>query len=213
MNPELSKRLVQWRNYDFTVETWQRTQKPKQICLHDLAGTLAGSLSWWQHDGQPVNTPLIIARDGRGIQIYHSMRWGYALGLDHNRRAEIESLTISVELENWGWLVQRGGKFYNWVNREVPASEVCMLEKPWRGHTLFHAYTPEQIETTRLLLKHWGEVYDIPLHYKDKELWNLSDNARFAKVGGVYTHASFRRDKTDVSPQPAMIEMLKGLQA
>lgn len=212
MNPELAKRLVQYRGYDFTVETWQRRQKPKQICLHDLAGTLQGSLNWWIRDGQAVNTPIIVGRDGKATQIYHSMRWGFALGLDHNRNREIEELTLSVELENWGWLKNVDGIFYNWAGGIVPAAEVCELEKPWRGLQYFHKYTAEQLETTRLLCKHWGEVYDIPLHYKDKELWNLSDNARYAKVGGVYTHASFRRDKTDISPQPAMIEMLKELE-
>jgi hypothetical protein len=211
MNPELAKRLVQWRGYDFSVETWARTRTPKQICLHDLAGTVNGSLNWWQRDGQPVNTPIIIGRDGKATQIYHSMRWGYALGLDHNRRMEVEEQTISVELEAWGWLTLKDGKYYNWVNQEVPAAEVCTMDKAWRGFKYFHAYTPEQIETTRLLCLHWGEKYGIPLHYKENELWNVSDNARFAKVGGVYTHASFRRDKTDISPQPAIIEMLKGL--
>jgi hypothetical protein len=41
-------------------------------------------------------------------------------------------------------------------------------------------------------------------------MWSVSKNA-LSGVAGVYTHNSYRRDKSDISPQPKMIEMLKKL--
>ena len=41
-------------------------------------------------------------------------------------------------------------------------------------------------------------------------MWNISANALKA-VPGVYTHNSYRKDKSDISPQPKMIAMLKSL--
>jgi hypothetical protein len=54
-----------------------------------------------------------------------------------------------------------GLKFYNYVNREIAANEVCELVKPHRGYKYYHNYTDAQIESTRQLLLYWKEIYDI----------------------------------------------------
>ena len=41
-------------------------------------------------------------------------------------------------------------------------------------------------------------------------MWEVSKNALSA-VPGLYTHNSYRKDKSDISPQSKMIEMLKSL--
>jgi hypothetical protein len=41
-------------------------------------------------------------------------------------------------------------------------------------------------------------------------MWDLSNDALAGKKG-VYTHVSFRTDKSDMHPQPELIEMLKNL--
>lgn len=212
MNAELLKRLKSVA-FPFQTETWERPSKPTQICLHHTASGagIQGDVNWWIGDNTQVSTPLIIGRDGIAYQLYPSERWAYALGLKHALRRFVESMTISIEIDSWGYLTLKNGKFYSWAGAVIPASEVCTLQTPWRGQKYFHKYTPEQIETVHLLLHHFGQKYGIDLSYKGDKVFNVNDNAVFAQVPGVYSHASFRSDKTDCQPQPDFIQMLKTL--
>ncbi len=61
----------------------------------------------------------------------------------------------------------------------------------------------------RQLLVYWGERYEIPLTYNE-DMWDVSDRA-LAGQDGVWSHTSYRSDKSDIHPQPEMIAMLKAL--
>jgi N-acetyl-anhydromuramyl-L-alanine amidase AmpD len=217
MNPELQKRLKPYSGFPVDKETYLRPSPPTQICLHFTASGPGeiGDITWWERDGQPVSTPIIVGRDGTAVQLYSSTRWAYSLGLNHWKRKEVEAKTIGLEIDTWGGLVKRGEKFYAWPNKyttEVPAEEVCILDKPHKGNIYYHKFTDEQIETVKLLLQHWGATYNIPLTYVgDNAMFNLHNNAMYAFKPGVYSHNSFRSDKADIHPQPNMVEMLKSL--
>lgn len=217
MNPELQKRLKPYSGFPVDLETYPRPSTPTQICLHYTAsgpGTI-GDITWWTRDGQTVSTPLIVDRDGTAVQLYNSSRWAYSLGLRHINRRAVEAKTIGLEIDAWGALLKKGERYYAWPNNyttEVPANEVCVLDKPHKGQIYYHKFTDAQIETVKLLLQHWGATYGIPLKYVgDKAMFNTSNDAIFAQVPGVYSHNSFRTDKADIHPQPNMIEMLKSL--
>jgi N-acetyl-anhydromuramyl-L-alanine amidase AmpD len=213
MTPELAKRIVSNRTFPLK-EFWNRPLKPTQICLHHTASGpgVASDIQWWKNDNQPVSTPVLIDRDGTITQIYATEYYAFHLGLEHAQNRKVESLTIGIEIDAWGWLTQKNGKYYSYTGAEIPVKEVCILKNKWRGQQYFNKYTEKQLESLKLLLIHLGEKYDIPLYYKGQEMWNVSENARYAKVGGIYGHCSFRPDKTDVFPQPELIEMLKTLQ-
>jgi N-acetylmuramoyl-L-alanine amidase len=214
MNPLLAERIKSDLTFPFQRETWERVGKPKQICLHHTASPpgLAGDINWWKNDNQPVSTPLIVGRDGIAIQIYSSTRWAFSLGLSHANYKQVEAATIGLEIDSWGYLTLKDGKFYSYTGAVVPASEVCVLDVPHKGQKYFHSYTPEQIETTRLLLLHWGVVYGIDLTYVGHDkMFGLCQDAIYCRKSGVYSHNSFRADKTDIHPQPDMIAMLQGL--
>lgn len=208
MNPLLSAKLkplpFPWQN-----ETWARPTKPTQVCLHHTASGAGvdGDRNYWANDKTQVSTPLIVDRDGTAFQLYSSSRWAFALGLQHAAYRTVEALTISLEIDSWGYLTKKGDKFYSWAGTEV--FDICDLGYKWRGQQYFHRYTDKQIETTRLLLEHWGVTYGIDLKYKGDEVFNLSQNAIYAAKSGVYSHASFRPDKTDCHPQKELIAMLK----
>jgi hypothetical protein len=161
--------------------------------------------------------------DGEICQAFSSKNWAYHLGIKPDvfrsrgvAYQNLDKLSIGIEICNWGPLEKVGvgpgtnSKFFNYVNREVPASQVCELDKPYKGHKYYHAYTDAQIESVRQLLVYWNEVYKIPLDYKASDMWDVSTNA-LKGLPGVYTHNSYRRDKTDISPQPKMIAMLESL--
>jgi hypothetical protein len=52
--------------------------------------------------------------------------------------------------------------------------------------------------------------FEIPLDYSYDEFFSVSKKALSGEKG-IFTHNSYRADKTDVSPQPKLIEMAKTL--
>jgi len=202
--------------------------KKLQIVLHHTAGNSSGpgTINMWNNDdrGRIATCVTISGKglskdtfDGQICQAFSSRHWAYHLGIKPDVfRANglpyrsLDPLAIGIEICNWGPLEKRGDKFYNYVNRLVPADQVCELDKKYKGHKYYHAYTDAQIESVRQLLVYWNKVHGIPLDYNEADMWNVSQNALKA-VPGVYTHNSYRKDKSDISPQPKMIEMLKSL--
>jgi len=93
--------------------------------------------------------------------------------------------------------------------RVAPIQNVQVYEQGFRGFYGFEKYTDAQIEAVRELLVFWNERYKIPLDYHD-DMWDISNEALAGKAG-VWTHVSYRKDKSDCHPQPELIEMLKSL--
>jgi hypothetical protein len=203
--------------------------KKLQIVLHHTAGNSSGpgTIKMWNNDDRGrIATCITISGkglstdtfDGEICQAFSSKKWAYHLGIKSDVfRAQalpyrlLDPLAIGIEICNWGPLTQKAdGKYYNYVDRVVPNDQVCELPVPYKGHKYYHAYTDAQIESVKQLLIYWSKVHGIPLDYNEKDMWAVSKNALSA-VPGVYTHNSYRKDKTDISPQPKMIAMLKSL--
>ena len=206
----------------------EATEK-KQIVLHHTAGNSSGvgTIRMWDTDdrGRIATCVTISGKgqskdtyDGEICQAFSSKYWGYHLGIKPDvfkskglpRRA-LDKHAIGIEICNWGPLDQVNGKFYNYVDREIPADQVTELETPYKGHKFYHRYTDAQIESTRQLLVYWNETYGIDLTYRHDDLWTVSTRALQGEQG-VYTHNSYRKDKSDIYPCPRMIAMLKSLQ-
>jgi N-acetyl-anhydromuramyl-L-alanine amidase AmpD len=201
--------------------------KKVQIVLHHTAGNSSGVgtiKNWNSDDRGKIATCVTISGkgqskdtfDGEICQAFSSKRWAYHLGIKpdvfRSRKLPYKALdpiSIGIEICNWGPLEKVGDKFYNYVDREVPADQVCELEKPYKGHKYYHAYTDAQIESVRQLLLYWNKIHGIDLTYNE-DIWQVSDRALKGE-NGVFTHNSYRKDKTDVSPQPKLIAMLKAL--
>lgn len=198
------------------------------IVLHHTAGNSSApsTIQMWDNDDRGrIATCVVISGkgqskntfDGEICQAFSSKYWGYHLGLKQDifkakgvPYKSIDPMSIAVEICNWGPLTKEGDKFFNYVDREVPLDQVCELEKPYKGHKYYHAYTDAQIESLRQLLVYWGETYGIDLTYSEEDMWSISLKGLKGE-NGVYTHNSFRKDKSDIYPCPRMIEMLKSL--
>ena len=213
-----------------------RTETRKEtIYLHHTAGgsrpdwTVGG----WEKDTDnngnslKVATAYVIGRkssssnesiwDGKIIRTFDDRYWAYHLGLKQEIFASqgvayqsIDKIAIGIEICNWGPLDKRGDKYYNYVDREVSQDQVCELPTPYKGHKYYHAYTDAQIQSVKELLEYWKKIYNIPITYNEKEMWDISKKG-LSGIPGVYTHNSYRKDKSDISPQPKMIAMLKSL--
>lgn len=207
-----------------TSQYFQEQHPKKQIYLHHTAGNASGEqvFAGWASNSERIATCVSISGkgkntvDGQIIQGYSSKFWAYHLGLKQQvftkagvKYQSLDKISIGIEICNWGQLTLKDGKFYNYVNREVPADEVCTLEIPYKGYKYFHNYTDAQIASVKELLLLWKETYGIPLTYNE-DIWDISKRA-LAGEAGVYTHNSVRKDKVDIYPHPKMIEMLKSL--
>jgi len=199
-----------------------------QIVLHHTAGNSSGpaTIKMWDTDdrGRIATCVTISGKglskdtfDGEICQAFSSKYWAYHLGIKGDvfrangvPAKNLDKTSIGIEICSWGPLEKRGDKFYNYVDREVPVDQVTELATPYKGHKYYHRYTDAQIDSVRQLLTYWKQLYNIDLTYRDADMWTVSKRALRGE-NGVYTHNSYRKDKTDIHPCPRMIAMLKTL--
>lgn len=190
----------------------------KQIYLHHTAGggNAVAVSRWWNSNSDRIATAFVIGNRGTIVQCFSSKHWAYHLGIDgqdfqvHGLKYQnLNKLSIGIEICNYGPLKLKDGKYINYVKGVVDASEVTVLDKPYKGHVLWQKYTDEQIESTRQLLVYLCDTYNIPKVYR-KEIFTI-DTEAFKGTPGIYTHNSVRKDKSDIYPCPRMIAMLQNL--
>ena len=188
----------------------------KQVVLHHTVSgdKVNGDINWWLKDKKRIGTCILIERDGTIHQVFSSKYWAYHLGengKDHvrmglpYRRNDMNS--IGIEIDSWGGLKKKEGKWYSSAGTLVPDERVQEYPEGFRGFYAFEKYTEKQIESVRQLLVFWNKTYGIPLDYNE-DMWDLCYDALAGK-SGVYTHVSYRSDKSDCHPQPELIQMLK----
>ena len=92
---------------------------------------------------------------------------------------------------------------------EVPIEEVTTYDYPFRGIRHYQKYTDKQLESLKALLQYLCVTYKIPTDYK-QEMWEYS-KAAVKGDKGIFTHVSYRKDKSDRHPQKELVEVLKKL--
>jgi N-acetyl-anhydromuramyl-L-alanine amidase AmpD len=216
---------------------YRETTPKKQIVLHHTVSGrgVEGDVNWWLQTPERIATHIIINYDGTIYQNYSSYFWGHHLGIkasylknkgfnDYNARNELlNKESIAVELDRWGGLIynKNTGKYHppyfdqklnQWLPRNtnpINDNDVVILTKPYRGYRAFEKYTQEQIESLRKLLVYWGDRYNIPLNY-NSAMWDVSIDA-LSGTPGIWSHSSYRHDKSDAFPQDELILMLNNL--
>lgn len=210
-----------------TTTNFYKQKLPKdKIVLHHTAGghnphnTIAG----WDHQAKKIGTAYIIGGkdrltgsgvfDGTLIEYFPPEYWAHHLGIKETNY-NITKASIGIEVCNYGPVIKRGEFFINYVGGVIPEYRVEPLK--FRGFDFYHKYTPAQIETLRILLLDLAGKFNIDLH---QGLYTLLKNGSkaFEKQTsalngkpGLWSHTNYRPDKTDVSPQPALIEMILSL--
>jgi N-acetyl-anhydromuramyl-L-alanine amidase AmpD len=215
MKLEISKiKQARLKESQFFAELSLKTQ----IYLHHTAGggNAEAVSRYWNGNTERIATAFIIGADGLIVQCFSSKHWAWHLGVGQKEfKAQgvpyknLNKTSVGIEVCNWGYLKEKNGHFYNYVNARVPDSMVTTLDQPYKGYKHWYKYTDAQIESTRQLLDYLCETYDIPKEYRS-EIFAL-DKEAFKGTPGIYTHNSVRKDKSDIYPCPRMIEMLKKL--
>ena len=220
---------------DFPDDQYYRVaHDKKQIVLHHTVSGqgVNGDINWWRSTESRIATAIIVDWKGDIYQCFGSKYWGHHLGVKKSflkskgfadydtRNVELNKESIGIEIDAWGGLVRTNRQWYpakwdkdlkkNVANTSVaPIQNVQEYPQGFRGFLGFEKYTDEQIEAVRQLLVFWNERYKIPLVYHE-DMWDVSKKA-LGGDGGIWTHVSFRSDKSDCHPQPELIQMLKSL--
>ncbi len=210
---------------DFPDNQYYREQTTKkQIVLHHTVSGkgVMGDIEWWKGTPERIATSIIIQYDGKIYQCFSSLYWAHHLGLKTSNNVILNKASIGVEIDSWGPLMKYQNKWYpiiwsNSLKKEIPNikqkpiddNNVIIYPNGFNGYYAFEKYTNNQIDSLRKLLIYWGDRYNIPLDYND-DMWSVSERA-LSGVSGIWTHVSYRSDKSDCHPQPELIEMLKSL--
>lgn len=234
MEPLNLSELVQ---VDFASNQYYReeTSKNSIVLHHTVSGQFAqGVIDWWNTDPQRIATHFIIQGDGTIFQLYSSKFWAHHLGVksdflkklgfsDYNsRNVTLNKNTIGIEICNWGGLVkadvgtfhpakwdQTLKKYVPYMKITIPPDKVQSYDKPFRDFKYFEKYTPQQIISTARLTIYLCDKFGIPKTY-NVSIWDVSKEALSGKPG-IFSHISYRNDKSDLHPMPEIINMLKSL--
>lgn len=229
----LYHKLLNVKLVDFDGGYFKQRYTKKQIIWHHSAGwdNARGMFSWWLRDGRThVATAIGITDDGTVYRGFDESYWAASIGckakvfksndIDYiwNRSSSgnwyiannrlLDKAAVAVEICNGGYLEKRGDKYYTWFDHEISKERVSFID--YKGYKYFEKYTEKELET----LKWWTALmairFDIPLYYNENDMWSVSKKA-LSGERGLFTHNSYRFDKTDVSPQPELIQVAKDL--
>jgi len=117
--------------------------------------------------------------------------------------------SIAIELDCWGGVTKSDKGFLNAYGKPI-SKDLEVVECNWRGYKYFQKYSQAQIQALRELLPELMKRYSIPsFGIKDGNLDMRRD--AIAGIPGIFSHTSYRKDKSDLYPDESIIEMLNTL--
>ncbi len=198
----------------------EETQKKIIVLHHTMSGAgVENDIAWWDSNSERVGTHYIIDRNGEVTRVVEDKYWIHHLGIKQSMlnqmgsnvtNTRLNQLSIGIEIDSWGGLVKnKEGKWITWTGKEVAPENVALYPNGYRGYYGYEKYTEEQINSVKELIIYLSEKHQIPKKYFP-EMFDF--NAKALKgYHGIWTHTSYRPDKSDCHPQPELIAMLKGL--
>ena len=139
----------------------------------------------------------------------------------NNRLLNEES--IGIEIDSWGGLVKHTdqkwypgafntekGCYEPRLNlRPIPDDQIEFYPNGYRGFFGYEKYTDKQIESLGSLLVYLCETFNISKQY-NSDMWYISRDALQGNLG-IWSHVSYRPDKSDAHPQHDLKVMLMNL--
>ena len=183
----------------------------RQIVIHHTVsnGNAKNVIASWQKTKEKVGVAFVIDREGKVHKAFSSAHWAHHLGTKEINNTILNKQSIGIELCSWGSLKFKNDKYFSSTNVEVPIKEVTTYDYPFRGIRYYQKYTDKQLESLKFLLQYLCETYKIPRTYIP-EMWEISKSALRGDKG-IFTHVSYRKDKSDCHPQRELVEVLKSL--
>lgn len=217
--------MLKIKEISFPKEQYfQEVQVKNQIVLHHTVSNPQASQSdieYWASDKARIATYAVISADGTVNKCFPSNQWAHHIGLkaeilqaagfkDAGTRNELlNKHSIGIELDCCGGLVEKKGKLFNVYGNPIDA-KLQIIQCDWRGYKRFQAYTDAQIGTLAELLPILMKEYEIPNYGIKDGNFDVRKDA-IQGIRGIFSHSSFRADKSDLYPDSRLINMLKNL--
>jgi len=198
---------------------------PEYIFLHHTAGwnNPFRTIDHWGRDSRGrIATEFVLGGqsvkgddnkyDGVLVQCMPQGGWGWHLGTG---RSEMHQNSVGIEVNNFGWI--KDGKTY--AGTSADDLQIVTLDQPFRGHKTWHRYSDKQIEVLRDWIIWIGERDNIDIRAGLPTLIKTIGVDAFeyipevlrGKCKGLWTHTNVRKDKSDMFPQPELMDMLVSL--
>jgi hypothetical protein len=204
------------------IDQWAKDQRGR-IGTHYVIGGVKSKQDL--NNVNKENSP----HDGVILQAIDDNFYGFHLG--PTKSSFMHSHSLSIELCSAGYLKKKRDKFYTWFNEEVHPSQVVELEHEFKGYKYYQKYSDKQVRSLKALLMLLAEKHNIDLQtglikwlkptFDIKDLttraktqyfaFDYNENACQGKITGLLSHGNVRKDKSDLFPQPEVINMLKSL--
>ncbi len=207
----------------------------KQIVLHHtVSGNgIDGDITHWKSTPDRIATFCIVERNGTINQCFSSKFWAHHLGVKSEflvskgisaiKNLELNKFSIGIEIDSWGGLIKdtSDNEWYTpeWsvaLKKFIPNKKTHILKENvveypecYRGFYGFEKYTPLQLNAVKDLLVYLCDKFSITRTF-NKDMFDISINA-LNGLNGIWSHTSYRPDKSDVHPQKELIETLKSL--
>lgn len=191
----------------YIKQTFDKTQ----IFLHFTAGgpNAENVISGWNADEPAIATAYIVDRiDGTVFECFKPEFWSYHLGIK-GTKGKLDKCSIGIEICNWGEITKKGDKFFTYVNREIKEENVFKLDTPFRGFSYYEKFTDAQIDNVENMLRFLINKFNIKVQPSfDMSWFDYKQDVIDKCLPGIWTHVNVRQDKTDLYPDPKIVEML-----
>ena len=167
----------------------------KQIILGNTLLTDMSHINGWEHrlGGKYTKTSTYtIDRKGNIYQHFDPKYYSDFVG-----EKSIDKKSISISLENQGWLLKdlMKDRYIDWVGN-IYKRKVKVIEKRWRGYTYWDPYTTKQYKATLDLIKYLCKEFDIP----KKIIGHNTQIQSIEQYEGITYRSNYYKEKTDLSP-------------
>ena len=151
--------------------------------------------------------------DGEMVQAFPEGGYGWHLG--KNGSQYMHKHSVAIEICNFGYV--KNGKTY--AGTTVAESQKVELPQAFRGYKTWHRYSDKQLEATRKWILFIAERDNIDVRdglqkwikAEGVKAFDWKEDAYYGRVKGLLTHTNTRKDKTDLFPQPELMDMILSL--
>tara|TARA_R110000772_G_scaffold17946_3_gene49917 strand:+ start:95352 stop:96227 length:876 start_codon:yes stop_codon:yes gene_type:complete len=159
----------------------------------------------------------IIGNDNQsdGIIVQAIPDGGYGWHLGKNGSQYMHTHSVGIEVCNFGWL--KDGRTY--AGTQAADSQITVLQKPFRGFDMWHTYSDTQLRALYDLIIYIAQRDNIDvraglvegIHQFGPGAFDFNQDAFYGKIKGMWSHTNTRKDKTDMYPDPRLLDMLLSL--
>lgn len=132
-NTEFLQKIIQCPLHK--SQYFQEKYTKRQIVIHHTAssGNAKNAIASWNKTTEQIDVAFVIDSVGVIHQTFSSAHWAHHLSTHEVNNTLLNKQSIGIELCNWGILTYKEGKYFNYLNHEIPNEDVVVYIQKFRG--------------------------------------------------------------------------------